>query len=165
MLEKPIPKDAQLINRDMWSSILINGGIAAFLSILFLIHETTRHLFNGGHELGTPAAEASFLTAFFAFFVFIHVFNTFNARTQGLNLFEHFFENRLFPIVIGIIIVVQVLMITFGGEIMRTVGLHPQEWLYVLMFAFVLVPVDLFRKLIRNLFFGNPVLTNPVKEK
>jgi magnesium-transporting ATPase (P-type) len=89
----------------------------------------------------------------------MHVFNTFNARTQGLNLFENFFDNKLFPPVIGIIIVVQTLIITFGGEIMRTVGLTGQEWLYVLAFSFVLVPVDLIRKIVRNMTVGNPVLS------
>jgi calcium-translocating P-type ATPase len=159
MLEKPIPKDTQLINGDMWSSVLINGCIAALLSIIFLTNDGIKGLFTGGHELGTPEAELSFLTAFFAFFVFMHVFNTFNARTQGLNLFENFFDNKLFPPVIGIIIVVQTLIITFGGEIMRTVGLTGQEWLYVLAFSFVLVPVDLIRKIVRNMTVGNPVLS------
>ena len=159
MLEKPIPKDTQLINGDMWSSVLINGCIAALLSIIFLTNDGVKGLFTGGHELGTPEAELSFLTAFFAFFVFMHVFNTFNARTQGLNLFENFFDNKLFPPVIGIIIVVQTLIITFGGEIMRTVGLTGQEWLYVLAFSFILVPVDLIRKIVRNMTVGNPVLS------
>lgn len=158
MLEKPIPKEAQLINGEMWSSILINGSIVAILSVVFLTSELTRQLFTGGHPLGTLEAEASFLTAFFAFFVFIHVFNTFNARTQGLNLFEHIFENKLFLPIIGIITVIQVIMISFGGEIMRTVGLLPQEWGYVLLFALILMPIDLLRKWVRNLYFGNPVL-------
>lgn len=158
MLEKPIPKDAPLIDQDMWSAILINGTVAAIMSIMFLTVDFTRTLFNGGHEVGSPEAQASFLTAFFAFFVFMHVFNTFNARTQGLNLFEHFFENRLFPLIIGSIIVIQVLIITFGGEIMRTVGLMPIEWLYVLLLAIILIPVDLIRKTVRNQLFGNPVL-------
>lgn len=158
MLEKPIPKEAPLINAEMWSSILLNGTVAALLSVIFLVSDFTRHLFSGGHIVGTPEAEAAFLTAFFAFFVFIHVFNTFNARTQGLNLFEHIFENKLFLPIIAIIITVQVLIISFGGEIMRTVGLLPQEWGYVLLFASVLIPLDLTRKWVRNLYFGNPVL-------
>ncbi|HIL88826.1 MAG TPA: hypothetical protein EYM25_08995, partial [Deltaproteobacteria bacterium] len=46
----------------------------------------------------------------------------------------------------------------FGGEILRTVGLTLQEWLYVLGFAFIIVPVDLARKFLRNLLVGNPVV-------
>lgn len=158
LLEKPIPKNEPLIDKDMWSSILINGSVAALISLLFLTSDWTRNLFSGGHPITSKEAEASFLTAFFALFVFMHIFNTFNARTQSLNLFENFFENHLFPTVMGSVILIQTLMISFGGEIMRTVGLQPIEWLYVLSMAFILVPVDLLRKLIRNQLFGNPVL-------
>lgn len=160
MQEKPIPKDTHLINGDMWSAILVNGGLVALLSILFLTSDITQHWFNGGHEIGTEAARDSFLTAFFAFFVFIHVFNTFNARTQGLNLLENILDNRLFLPIIGMIIFIQVLIITFGGEIMRTVGLTSQEWGYVLALAVILIPIDLIRKLIRNFLVGDPVV-NP----
>jgi calcium-translocating P-type ATPase len=157
MLEKPIPKDAPLISKDMWSSVLLNGITVAMLSIWFLTSELAHQTFSGGHTLGSAEAQASFLTAFFAFFVFTHMFNTFNARTEGLNLFENIFQNKLFLPIIILVFVVQILMVEFGGEIMRTVGLSQQEWLYVTVFSLILIPVDLARKLLRNVLFGNPV--------
>ena len=157
MLEKPMRRDEQLINTDMWSSILINGAFIAFISILFLTSDLTRTLFSGGHEIGSDAAQAKFLTAFFAFFVFIQIFNTFNARTQGLNLFEHLLDNRLFSIIIPSIMAIQVFFISYGGEILRTVGLSIQEWVNVLLLAVVIIPIDLLRKAIRNRWIGNPV--------
>ncbi|HPF58131.1 MAG TPA: calcium-translocating P-type ATPase, PMCA-type [Candidatus Competibacteraceae bacterium] len=157
MLEKPMRRDEQLINTDMWSSILINGALIAFISILFLTSDLTRTLFAGGHEINSDAAQGKFLTAFFAFFVFIQIFNTFNARTQGLNLLEHLLDNRLFSLIIPLIMVIQVIFITYGGEILRTVGLSLQEWVYVLLMAVVIIPVDLARKVLRNQWFGNPV--------
>jgi len=157
MLEKPMRRDEQLINADMWSSILINGVIIALLSIVFLTSDWTKTLFSGGHPVPSDAAEAKFLTAFFAFFVFIQVFNTFNARTQGLNLLEHLLDNRLFSTIIPAIMIIQVVFITYGGEILRTVGLSLQEWTAVLLMAVVIIPVDLARKVIRNQWFGNPV--------
>lgn len=158
MSEPPIPKDEKLINNDMWSSILINGSIAALMSVIFLTADFTKEIFTGEHPAGSPEATADFLTAFFAFFVFMHIFNTFNARTQSFNLFENFFGNKLFPAVIAGIIITQILLVMFGGDIMRTVGLTMTEWAYVLSFAAILIPVDLLRKLIRNHWFGNPVL-------
>lgn len=158
MSEKPIPKDTPLISKDMWSSILLNGVIVAVLSMIFLTSQFSHQLFNGGHPLGSKEAEASFLTAFFALFVLTHMFNTFNARTEGLNLFEHIFDNRLFLPIIIIVFAIQIFMVEFGGEIMRTVGLTQQEWGYVFLFAMILIPVDLLRKLARNIIFGNPVL-------
>ncbi len=157
MREKPLRRDEPLINADMWSSILINGGIIALLSIVFLTSGFTQSWFSGGHEIGTPEAQAKFLTAFFAFFVFVQVFNTFNARTQGLNLLEYLLDNRLFSIIIPGIMAIQVFFITYGGEILRTVGLTVQEWILVLLLAIVIIPVDLLRKVARNKWFGNPV--------
>ena len=158
LLEKPLRRDEPLITADMWSSILINGGIIALLSMLFLTGDFTRELFSGGHPVPSDAAQAKFLTAFFAFFVFVQIFNTFNARTQGLNLWEHLIDNRLFSIIIPSIMAIQVFFITFGGEVLRTVGLTAQEWMVVLLMALVVIPIDLLRKGVRNRWFGNPVL-------
>ncbi len=157
MQEPPLRRDEPLINGDMWSSILINGGIIAAMSIVFLTSTMTQQWFSGGFEVGSDAAQAKFLTAFFAFFVFIQVFNTFNARTQGLNLFEHLLDNRLFSVIVPGIMVVQVIFITIGGEILRTVGLSMNEWLIVLLLAVLIIPVDIVRKLVRNKMLGNPV--------
>ncbi len=158
MLEKPIPKNEQLINKDMWSSILINGGIAALASMIFLTYDPVRELFSRGMDINSKEAEAVFLTAFFGFFVFMHAFNTFNARTESLNLFEHILKNKLFLGVIVIIFTVQTIFIYIGGEILRTVPLQPIEWFYIITFAMILIPIDLTRKLVRNIWFTNPVL-------
>jgi P-type Ca2+ transporter type 2C len=160
MLEKPIPKDEPLINKDMWAAIIIDGIVAAVVSLIFLTYTPIRELFSRGMDIHSEEAKAVFLTAFFGFFVFMHIFNTFNARTQSLNLFEHIFDNRLFLNVIVLIFIIQTTFITIGGEILRTVPLLPMEWLYMVVFALVLIPVDLVRKLIRNVLFGNPVLTH-----
>lgn len=157
MLEKPINREETLINGDMWSAIVLNGLLIACLSLIFLTSDWTHALFAGGHALGTPEATAKFLTAFFAFFVFLHIFNTFNARTQGLNLLENMFDNRLFPIIIPGIMFIQVFFTTFGGQVLRTVGLSVHEWITVLLMAMVIIPVDLLRKSVRNKYFGNPV--------
>ncbi len=159
MLEKPIPKNEPLISKDMWSSILINGSVAALMSLMFLTYAPIRELFSRGLPINSPEAEAVFLTAFFGFFVFMHAFNTFNARTQSLNLFEHILENKLFLWVLVSIFTIQTLFIYIGGEVLRSVPLQAIEWFYMVMFALVLIPVDLIRKLIRNIVFGNPVLT------
>lgn len=157
MLEKPLPRDEPLINADMWSAILLNGSVIALFSLLFLTSGWTHALFAGGHPVGTPEATAKFLTAFFTFFVFMHIFNTFNARTQGLNLFENFFDNRLFPVIIPSIMAIQAFFITFGGGVLRTVGLSVSEWIAVLVLALVIIPIDLLRKAARNHWVGNPV--------
>lgn len=147
MRERPIARDAPIISRDMWASILFNGSIIAGLSIGFLTFTPVRDLFS---------SEEAFLTAFFAFFVFIHNFNKFNARTERSNLFEHLLGNRLFLAVVGLIFLVQVAFTYLGGDVLRTVGLTLEEWLWVLCFAVVIIPIDLARKGIRDVFGRRP---------
>ncbi|MEM7016666.1 MAG: cation-translocating P-type ATPase C-terminal domain-containing protein, partial [Pseudomonadota bacterium] len=91
------------------------------------------------------------------FFVFMHNFNKFNARTEGINLFDHLLENKNFLLVVATIFGLQVIFTYVGGEILRVVGLTLEEWGWILLFAFIIIPIDLCRKLIRNMVFGNPV--------
>ena len=159
MNEKPIPKSESLITGDMWSAILIDGFYMAFLSLFFLTSDFVSSLFVCD-ELRCPDSEVNLvlLTAFFGFFVFMNNFNKFNARTEGLNLFEHITENRSFIMVVILIFFLQTTFTYFGGEVLRTVGLTLEEWGYVLLFAVTIIPLDLTRKFLRNTFVGNPVL-------
>ena len=103
-------------------------------------------------------SRAVLLTAFFGFFVFVNNFNKFNSRTEGINLFEHILENRNFIFVVILIFFLQTVFTYLGGEVLRTVGLTLTEWIYVIGFSILIIPVDLIRKLVRNAVVGNPVL-------
>ena len=159
MKEKPIPKGESLITGDMWSAILINGFYMAFLSLFFLTSNFATGLFScDATRCNDSEVNIVLMTAFFCFFVFMNNFNKFNARTDGLNLFEHITENRGFLIVVILIFFLQTTFTYFGGEVLRTVGLTLEEWVYVLAFAFTIIPIDLARKFLRNTFIGNPVV-------
>ena len=160
MNEKPIPKGESLISGDMWSAILIDGIFMASISIYFLTSDFVAGLFvcEAGCSPVREELNLVHLTAFFGFFVFMNNFNKFNARTEGLNLFEHITENRNFLVVVILIFFLQTSFTYFGGEVLRTVGLTLEEWFYVLAFAITIIPLDLTRKLLRNLFVGNPVV-------
>ena len=159
MNEKPIPKDESLISGDMWSAILIDGIFMALISIYFLTSDFVAGLFVcDAVRCPDPELNLVLLTGFFGFFVFMNNFNKFNARTEGLNLFEHITENRNFLVVVILIFFLQTSFTYFGGEVLRTVGLTLEEWFYVLAFAITIIPLDLTRKLLRNLFVGNPVV-------
>ena len=159
MNEKPIPKDESLISGDMWSAILIDGIFMASISIYFLTSDFVAGLFVCDEVRCTdPELNLVLLTGFFGFFVFMNNFNKFNARTEGLNLFEHITENRNFLVVVILIFFLQTTFTYFGGEVLRTVGLTLEEWFYVLAFAIIIIPLDLTRKFLRNTFVGNPVV-------
>ena len=159
MNEKPIPKGESLITGDMWSAILIDGFFMAFLSLYFLTSDFVAGLFVCDTvRCMDPENNIVLLTGFFGFFVFLNNFNKFNARTEGLNLFEHILDNRNFLAVIVLVFLLQTSFTYFGGEVLRTVGLTLEEWGYVLAFACTIIPLDLARKLLRNLLVKNPVV-------
>lgn len=60
----------------------------------------------------------------------MQVFNEINARklkTYELNVFENFFNNPLFLIIIVGTIIIQLIMVKYGGESMKTVELSTNE--------------------------------------
>ncbi len=157
MNELPKKRTEAIINKDMWSSILINGGLIAGLSVFFLKYDAFKEMFRYNEAGPTSTEHIYFYTAFFGFFIFLNAFNMFNARTVELNLFKHITENKGFlKVVIGIF-AVQIIMTYFGGEILRTAGLRINEWLIITGLAVIIIPIDLIRKGLRNKIFGKEV--------
>lgn len=139
MKEKPKKKDENIINSYMAGEILITGLYTTILCVLFLKLPDIRNLFND---------EASFMTAFFGLFIFAGIFNCFNAHTSRINILAHLLKNRMFILVISFIIIVQVIMMYYGGSMFRTIPLSIKEFIIMLLFAFTVVPVDVIRKII-----------------
>ena len=92
-----------------------------------------------------------FMTAFFALFIFCGVFNSFNTRTNRVNLFAHLNSNIAFLFIMFVVTVVQILLVYYGGSLFRTAGLTVGEMALVLALAFSVIPADLIRKLILKL--------------
>ena len=158
MHEKPKRRTEQIISRNMMSQIITGAGWTFILSLALLVL--------GSFDADPNVPGVSFLeswgflrqntiegethmflhTAYFAFFIFIAVFNAFNARTDRANLFENLGKNKGFLTVFGIIAVVQILMTYLGGAILSGYGLNAAEWLMVLVMAISIIPVDLIRK-------------------
>ena len=87
-------------------------------------------------------------TAFFGLFIFIDIFNSFNARTHRLNLFANILKNKIFILIILFVALVQILLIYYGGTVFRTSGLTVFEFEIMLLFAFSVIPFDWLRKII-----------------
>ncbi|MDY2847753.1 MAG: cation-translocating P-type ATPase C-terminal domain-containing protein, partial [Oscillospiraceae bacterium] len=85
-------------------------------------------------------------SGYFALFIFIAVFNAFNARTEKANLFDNIGRNSGFLKILGLITVVQIGMIYLGGKVMNCVPLTLTQWCVVLGMAISIIPVDLIRK-------------------
>jgi len=141
MEEKPKDRYEPILNNYMIHEIVFIGVYSSLLCIFFLkspyIHSFFRDDINDKY----------FLTAFFGLFIFVSIFNSFNARTSRLNIFANLFKNKMFMVVILFIAVVQFVLIYYGGELFRTVGLSFKEIEIMLLCAFSVIPVELFRKI------------------
>ena len=142
MKEKPKKKDEQIINNYMKGEILFTGLYSSLLCILFLKVPFIKNLFRYDNNY------KYLMTAFFALFIFMGIFNCFNARTHRLNLFAHLRKNIVFIFIILLITIVQIVLIYYGGDLFRTAGLTLNEFIIMLLIAFSVVPVDWFRKII-----------------
>ena len=141
MNEKPKRKDEMIINGYMKQEILITGTFSALLCIIFLKSPFIHSIFGDG-------STADLMTAFFGLFIFISIFNSFNARTHRLNLLAHISKNKVFLVVILFILIVQIYLIYYGGDMFRTYGLTMFEFEVMVLLASLVIPIDWIRKLI-----------------
>lgn len=74
------------------------------------------------------------LSVFFTIFVMMQFWNMFNARTLGSNrsAFSKLGENRNFITIAVLILVLQIVIVQFGGEFFRTEPLEIAHWIYII---------------------------------
>ena len=142
MQEAPKQKDEAIINKYMYSEILFTGLYSAILCILFLKLPIFKMLIRSGTNY------KYLMTAYFALFIFVSIFNAFNARTERLNILANITKNKVFLLTFLFIVLVQIYLIYYGGNMFRTYGLTGFEFLIVILLAFTVIPVDFLRKLI-----------------
>ena len=152
MNEPPKQRDEPIINSYMYNQILILGSYVTLLCILFLKLPWFHRIF--GYDPGN----ISFMTAFFALFIFAGVFNSFNARTSRLKLLANIGKNQRFITVMLFVVMIQLIIIYFGGAVFRTVPLSLPDLFFVILMAVTVIPVDLIRKmLIGSAWRGNAI--------
>lgn len=142
MNEPPKRRDEEIINKYMLHEILITGIFSTILCIVFLKSSFIKSIYRYSID------NKYLLTAFFGMFIFISIFNSFNARTVRLNILSNIFNNKVFISIIIFIMLVQVGMIYYGGTIFRTSGLTLKEFIFMILFSILVIPFDILRKLI-----------------
>lgn len=140
MEHKPKKLDEPIINRYMYSQIIFTGLYSALLCILFLKLPIFKEIIR--------SEEKYFMTSYFALFIFIGIFNAFNARTERLNILSNILKNKVFLLVFSFIVVAQIFLIYNGHELFRTYGMTIFELVFVIILAFTVIPVEFTRKLI-----------------
>ncbi|MBE6147705.1 MAG: calcium-translocating P-type ATPase, PMCA-type [Firmicutes bacterium] len=141
MKEKPKKRDENIINRYMMDEIVFTGTYSSLLCLFFLKSSWIKNIYR------LDATNKYVMTAFFGLFIFMGIFNCFNARTERLNLIANIYKNRAFLIIISFITIVQLGLIYFGGSLFRTFGLTLKELMIVILLAITVIPVDWIRKI------------------
>ena len=143
MKEKPIPRDESIVSRDMLIEILISALYITVICLSILFFPPVRNLFGN--------VDTTYLkSALFATFMMAITFNGFNARTEHVNPFENLGRNVNFLLVMASIFVLQFVFVTFGGEVLSVEPLAPGAWITCLVLAFMVIPIDMARKIFMN---------------
>ena len=141
MKELPKDKNELIINKYMINEILITGLYSSLLCILFLKLPIINNLFR-------PSNTNKYLyTAFFGLFIFIDIFNSFNARTHRINILANILKNKVFILIIVFIAIIQIILIYFGGSLFRTSGLTLKEFEIMIILSSTVIPIDWIRKI------------------
>ena len=141
MYEKPKAKNENIINRYMKDEIIFTGAFSALMCVFFLKSPFIYSIFRDSSD------DRYLMTAFFGLFIFMGIFNCFNARTHRLNLFAHLSKNKVFLLIILFILIVQIYLIYYGGDLFRSYGLNPFEFEVMILLSLTVVPVDWLRKI------------------
>lgn len=139
MKDKPIPRTASIISKEMFTEIIISALYITFICLSILFLPPIRNLFG---DVDTTYLKS----ALFATFMMAITFNGFNARTSHMNPFEGLGRNKSFLIVMFAIFAMQFVFVTFGGNVLSVESLSPMSWLICVVLAFLVIPIDMIRK-------------------
>lgn len=145
MQEKPTTKTEPIINKYMKYSIITGGLYSSILCLLFLKVPFLNNIVRSSNN------NEYLLTAYFTLFVFLGIFNSFNARTRRINILSNIKSNKPFIIIIAFIIVVQLYIIYNGGSVFRTYGLTLVELFYIIFLSSTIIPIDWLKKYLLKL--------------
>lgn len=141
MQEKPIPRSASIVSKEMFIEVLIGAFYITFICLAILFVKPIRDLFGDADVICLKSA-------LFATFMMAITFNGFNARTSRLNIFAGLGKNKNFIIVMLSILALQYIFITFGGNVLSVEKLTLKSWGICAVLAFLIIPLDLIRKMV-----------------
>ena len=145
MKEKPKRRDESILTGKMIKRIVVMGSYSLVLCTAFLKAEGIKAIFRGANS------ELRFLTAFYALFIFLGIFNSFCARSERMWVLSNISKNKPFVVIMILISVIQVLMIYFGGELFRSSPLSSKELYMVIMLALSVIPFDFIYRIFEKL--------------
>ena len=142
MKDKPRRREDFIVTRPMWQGII---GLGVFFTALLIgLNIVFQHCSFGAvgaesllnFQWDSTASEMTTYESgvFFSLFVMLQFWNMFNAKAYatGKSALCGLFSNTTFLLVAALIIVGQILIVSFGGEMFRVSALGAMDWLIII---------------------------------
>lgn len=141
MKDLPIPRRESIVTKSMITEVIISSLYITLICLGILFFDPLKARFG--------SVDSVYLkSAVFATFMMAITFNGFNARTHHLNPFENLGRNTNFILVMLAIFIMQFVFVTFGGEALSVEALSEEAWGLCAALAFLIIPLDVVRKLL-----------------
>ncbi len=127
LMDRPPRKSSAFIINPQMKQVILGVGLTFLLMFVALILG-----FSDVFPMdGATAAGRHNQTLFFTAFVFLQFWNLFNARAFGStsSALAHLQDSKGFLTMAGVILVGQILLVQFGGEVFRVTPMSITEWL------------------------------------
>merc|ERR1712146_636243 len=148
LLRAPYSRSASLISVCMIRNIFIQSvyQIVILLLVLLKIEEYLNGFDSDEFEIGSE----KHLTIVFNTFVICQIFNEFNARsiTDDVDILKGLGKNPMFQIIIAFTVIVQYLIVEYGGDFTKTEPLNFHEWKVCICLGAFTIPLGILMRLI-----------------
>ena len=142
MQNKPRKNDDFIVTPVMRSGILFVGltFVALLMGLLYYFTDSEGNI------------SSYDLSRFFTFFVMLQFWNMFNAKAfaTGRSAFREMKHSIGFVIVAAVILVGQILIVEFGGEVFRTVPLSFNDWAVIIGSTSLVLWIGEIRRLLKH---------------
>lgn len=145
MRERPKRRDEEILSPYMKSRIAFLSVYGLAAALRFLLSDSVASHF------AESAGDARLLSGFFAFFVFLGLFDCLSARCDRLNPFSGLTKNPLFVLIILSVGALQLFFTYVGGSVLRTVPLSAHELGYSFLCALSVLPAGMIHTLWRRI--------------
>ena len=142
MRQPPMRRDEPVFTGRMLGEVLTAAPLTIAICAWYLGSPLSRRLFGYGSR------QLVFLSGFFVLFILFAIVNSFNVRTERINLLADIRRNPAFLGIMALVAAVQLGMVYLGGELFRTAPLTGRELVSLLVLSLAVIPMETVRKLL-----------------